>query len=369
VVLSNHGATYTVTVSGNTTASSLTARRGTVTLSLGAGNTLNLTRTTGPGLAVADFYGTGSLTLPAGTVTAASAAVGYANGGTGTLNISGAAVTLSGTLTVANANGTVNLSGGSLTAAGVSLVGTLNQTGGVLSAGAVSIPGGRLNVAAGGTRTLRATSLSITAGGRLDLNDNDGVINYTGGSPITAVRSYLLAGYNGGSWDGAGGIDSTSAKNAAGRHTGLAYAEASAVLGLSGGATATWSGVSVDATSLLIKYTWYGDANLDGRVRADDFALIDRGFARHLSAGSARWTDGDFNYDGSVTSADYLLMDAAYGTQTGVLSPELLAEREREFGEAYVAALIAAVPEPSSGVVVACAVLAPVGRGRRRGRG
>jgi hypothetical protein len=56
-------------------------------------------------------------------------------------------------------------------------------------------------------------------------------------------------------------------------------------------------------------------------------------------------------------------MDAAYAAQTGVLSPELLAEREGEFGGGYVAALVAAVPEPCL-AVVACAVLAPVRRRR-----
>jgi hypothetical protein len=56
---------------------------------------------------------------------------------------------------------------------------------------------------------------------------------------------------------------------------------------------------------------------------------------------------GDLNADGSIDSRDYLLIDAAYALTGSPLSPELLAARESQFGDAYVAALIASVPEPS----------------------
>lgn len=107
-----------------------------------------------------------------------------------------------------------------------------------------------------------------------------------------------------------------------------------------------------------------GDANLDERIGADDFALLDRGFAKHLTG----WANGDFNSDGTINQADYLLLDTSYGQQQGVLSPEFLAAREAQFGANYVASLIAAVPEPSVVSVMGVAVMAMggrFGRGRR----
>jgi hypothetical protein len=109
---------------------------------------------------------------------------------------------------------------------------------------------------------------------------------------------------------------------------------------------ATWGGLPVDATSILTKLTYFGDANLDGVISADDFALIDRGFALN----SSTWTFGDFNYDGTVTSADYLLIDRVFTQQSGSFSPDaaLLAQRESQFGPDYVTNLLTSIPEPST---------------------
>lgn len=95
-----------------------------------------------------------------------------------------------------------------------------------------------------------------------------------------------------------------------------------------------------------------GDSNLDGKITADDYALIDRGYARYqsgaIAAGAAGWTDGDYNMDHVVDGSDYMLIDQALLNQGGTLSPSLLLEREAQFGEGYVAALTGAVPEPAS---------------------
>ena len=58
-------------------------------------------------------------------------------------------------------------------------------------------------------------------------------------------------------------------------YTTLGIAEASDVLGLTGAQTAIWQGQTVDATSVLIKYTYGGDANLDGVVDILDYGQID----------------------------------------------------------------------------------------------
>jgi hypothetical protein len=107
----------------------------------------------------------------------------------------------------------------------------------------------------------------------------------------------------------------------------------------------TWSNLPVSPTATLTKLTDYGDANLDGKVNADDYALIDRAYAQHLT--SATWSQGDFNYDGVINQNDYLLIDRTYLLQTQGFSPGFLAQRESQFGPAYVTELLISLPDPS----------------------
>ena len=68
---------------------------------------------------------------------------------------------------------------------------------------------------------------------------------------------------------------------------------------------------TVTNTDVLVKYTYYGDADLSGTVTSADYILIDNGFNNH----STGWHNGDFNYDGVVNGDDYTLIDNAYNTQ------------------------------------------------------
>jgi hypothetical protein len=61
-----------------------------------------------------------------------------------------------------------------------------------------------------------------------------------------------------------------------------------------------------------VRHTYYGDANLDGRLDGSDYSKIDNGYIRHLSG----WSNGDFNYDGVVDGSDYTLIDNAFNRQT-----------------------------------------------------
>jgi hypothetical protein len=63
----------------------------------------------------------------------------------------------------------------------------------------------------------------------------------------------------------------------------------------------TFDNFSVTSTTLP------GDANRNGRIDPDDFALTDRGFAKSLTG----WTNGDFNADNVVNAADYAILDAS----------------------------------------------------------
>src|SRR5207253_8074627 len=117
-------------------------------------------------------------------------------------------------------------------------------------------------------------------------------------------------------------------------------AEASDSLGLSGTQTALWNGQTVDATAVLVKYTYGGDANLDGLINVDDYGRIDF----NVGMGTGGWFNGDFNYDGKINVDDYGIIDYNAAAQ----GPPLAAT-------ASVARLsqLTAVPEPTPLMIIA----------------
>ena len=62
-------------------------------------------------------------------------------------------------------------------------------------------------------------------------------------------------------------------------------------------------------------YTYAGDANLDGKINADDYFEIDHDYG-HTDAGSISYLGGDFNYDGKINGDDYFLIDSNFDNQT-----------------------------------------------------
>jgi hypothetical protein len=269
--------------------------------------------------------------------------------GGGTIDVQGNDVTIGGPMSQAG-TGTLHKDGaGTLTLANVRAAG-------------LAVDAGRVNVTANGTDagTGNLGSLALAAGTTLDLNDNKLVLNYTGTSPAEDVRQQLKLGRDGG-WAGPG-IVSTTVKNAAGGLKGMANLEASDVLGLTGTETSTWAGQTVDADSLLLAIAFNGDVTLDGNVNRDDYALVDRARAK----GTTGWRGADFNYDGVTDSADLQLMDLSFiALHPGGLSPDLIANRQAEFGDGYVAGLLASVPEPASVGMLLVAGGALAGTGRR----
>jgi hypothetical protein len=248
--------------------------------------------------------------------------------------------------------------------------------------GGLVVLGGNINLAPGsGTMVTKSILIvgSITnQRGSINLNDNKLVVDYDGdlGAATSNIRSTISGSFAGGTWGGKG-ITSSVAVNDPQKIRGVGYWEAAELLGLSGGQTATWSGQTVDATSLLMAVTYIGDLNFDGKVDGDDLALVDRARSlygvststdpRGIATGTATWVNGDVNYDGAITAADYALIDKTFGVlHPGGLSPEFLAQREAEFGSQYVTDLLASVPEPASIGLAGVAGLAMAGRRRRR---
>ena len=65
-------------------------------------------------------------------------------------------------------------------------------------------------------------------------------------------------------------------------------------------------GETVDGSTVVIKYTYAGDSNVDGLIDAQDYGLIDN-FVQF--PGSSGFQNGDFNYDGLIDATDYGIVD------------------------------------------------------------
>ena len=81
--------------------------------------------------------------------------------------------------------------------------GLLNYNAGVLSSGTLDVAtGGRVLLGAGADKTVRAGAVAIAGTGKVDLADNNMVVDYSGASPLAAIKALLLSGYAGRCLDG-----------------------------------------------------------------------------------------------------------------------------------------------------------------------
>ncbi len=245
------------------------------------------THVSGDTLQVLGSSGSDSFTANAGQVLYGSSPINYSNvqnviidpkSGTDSLAVNAGTVTLPAQTT----------GGGILTRTFSSLS---------VASGATLIVG--TNAASHPDRTLVvASSLSVSSTGTLNLGGNDMIVH---SGALSTINGLLATGYAGGAWTGLG-IDSSAAAADATKRTALG------VLLNSGSVFASFDGQAVSATDVLVKYTYYGDANLDGVVNGSDYTLIDNGFNNNLSG----WQNGDFNYDGHVNGSDYTIIDNAF---------------------------------------------------------
>jgi hypothetical protein len=160
---------------------------------------------------------------------------------------------------------------------------------------------------------LGAVSIASALGvwtGTLDLGGNDIIIR--GGNTSNAIVilstmiSQLSSGLNqsGAIWTGKGIVTS---RGAADLHstTGIGYS-------LNGGSFTSFDGQPIGNADILLKHTYFGDANLSGVVDTTiDYGLLTTGSNNHLTG----WSNGDFNYDGIVNSADRTVFENAYAFQ------------------------------------------------------
>jgi autotransporter-associated beta strand protein len=336
------------------------------TLDLGGFN-LTLPQLTGTGFVRSSFSGTTTLTVNATAdhrfdgrlqgSTIQVLALTKTGGGEFTLGgfnrYHGMTSVQSGTLTLAGANlgvvfndaGTLRyLYGDYTTSGGATLrVSSDHRVGNVLGGGdtyigpdaeliAASIRQNLLDISSGGratilpnggsTATSRVTSLNLN-NGTLDLNDNDLVVDYNGEESLDTIKSQIVAGR----------ITSSAATIS----RGLGYAD-NTVTGY-----ATFSGQSVDPTTVLVKYTWFGDTDLDGDVDVNDLGNLATNWQQ-----AGVWTNGDFDRNDLVNVNDLGLL--ATNWQAGVGSPLGPSETRQPTLAGALAALglpPVGVPEPA----------------------
>jgi hypothetical protein len=192
--------------------------------------------------------------------------------------------------------------------------------------------------------------------GKFDLTNNDLIVNAateaTALSNFANVNDMVRSGYDGGDWAGNGLTSSIADTDAAGNGTtSLGFPSpgitALGVILNDDGSHAnpdgsgfpiwtTWDGRVVNQYSVLVKYTFYGDTLLRGRVDLSDEDTV----AANFGSG-AHWADGVFDYDGGpVDSADLdrVSSSLALESEYGVPGPK--------------------VPEPQTLVLAACGLFA-----------
>jgi hypothetical protein len=236
--------------------------------------------------------------------------------------------TASGNDSIAISAGSLNFNGSTVSFSNVNQL-QLTPGSGIdslnVSAGSVTIPASLAGIAvrnfstiaiAAGASLAFATSTNrqlvevttLDIAGTLDLGGNDMIV-HTG--DIAAITALVGSAYNNGTWTGPG-ITSSAAATDPTQLTALGIASND----LGGGNTLfnannLFDGVAPLATDLLIRYTFYGDANLDGVVDSTDYTLVDNGFLSALTG----WFNGDFNYDSAINGSDYTLLDNAFNMQ------------------------------------------------------
>jgi len=210
-----------------------------------------------------------------------------------------------------------------------------------------------------GEVTSTTGALTVGAGAVLDLTTGNLVVDYATPpagdySPeFLAVEALVASGFQdgpGGYWDGPG-ITSSAAAGSPDGSTALAVFDNAGP----GGGKADLEGEPVDATSVLVKYAWYGDINLDGVVDFNDYNIIDNTFLGG-DVNNQHWQRGDLNFDGVVDFNDYNLIDNTFLAHAG----ETLGG-----GLAGPDALPAPTPEPATLALLGLGAAAMLLRRRR----
>ncbi|MCY2954359.1 MAG: hypothetical protein NTU53_20705 [Planctomycetota bacterium] len=163
------------------------------------------------------------------------------------------------------------------------------------------------------SHTLRLKGLSISEKGMLDLGGNELIVGIAGTPPRDSLDPRQALLFQLSNYIADARITTTEVSPVPFKGLGATVLSPSRQAAAE---TGTIDPLSIDEFAVLVKYTWNGDANLDGMVNADDYFQIDSGFIAQKKG----WYNGDFNYDNVVNADDYFLIDSAFIGQSGPLS-------------------------------------------------
>jgi hypothetical protein len=205
-------------------------------------------------------------------------------------------------------------------------------------------------------KVLEAGALSFVGSGSVDLNDNDAIIHF---NSLAQIENYVRTGRANGAWTGTM-LTSTAAKNNLAKTTGLGVITGQQFHAAQGG-TALFSGRPVVNSDILVKYTYNGDSDFNGKVDGADYARIDSTFNNQTISGNVGgWFNGDFDFNGKIDGSDYALIDAAFNAQgTVVLGREAGGDNSLIRGE------LQSVPEPATASTITVFMFAGLARRRR----
>ena len=228
-----------------------------------------------------------------------------------------------------------------------------------VSLGAVNASAGTLALTTSANhnaKVLTVKSLSISGSGKVDLANNGMIVDYPKGdpSPITSIRALLRSAYAGGSWTGPGLTSSAAAAHGA---TAIGYGQGNS------GMTNFFPGdpIAIDDSSIVLRYTVYGDATLDGKVDFTDLVALAQNYG---FPADKVWTQGDFNYDGIVDFPDLVVLAQAYGSTLAPAQP--IPGATPQFEADLAKAFAAAVPEPTIPATLALVAAFNMTRRRRK---
>jgi autotransporter-associated beta strand protein len=232
-----------------------------------------------------------------------------------------------------------------------------NSTSGLVTLATAASHGNRLLLVTGAL-SLSGTTNAWTS--KLDLTNNDLDIQH---GNLANTFNQLKAGYNNGNWNGAHGIVSSAAATDSTYLTTLGVivntANGTTPLYGSGGTLGNFDGISPVVTDVLVKYTYYGDTDLNGKVDGSDYSRVDNAFSYnslHPTTPLTGWFNGDFNYDGVINGSDYTLIDNAFNRQGTSLAAQVATQ---------IAPLSSAVPEPTTLGLLGIGAISLLARRRR----
>ncbi len=150
-------------------------------------------------------------------------------------------------------------------------------------------------------------------GGKIDLTDGAMIVTPPSGDPTSTLEAAVKLGRNGGLWNGAAGISSSTAQSDRAAH----HTEISSVgIALNSSLLSRYSKFDdqpVGPDSVLLRYTIVGDVDLNGTVNDDDVTVL----GLYYDGGAANthhWSSGDLDFNGTVDDDDATLMGLYYNS-------------------------------------------------------